>query len=363
MKTLILCVDRDDDFGVKAGITSPIIGRKDNLRAAISLGLKDPEDSDTNSLFAAIQLYDQNREMGQDTEIATLCGNKSVGTKSDRIIGIQLETVLEVTKPDHVIMVSDGAEDEFILPIISSRIKIDSIKRVIIRQQKNIEGTIYFIAKAFQDEKVRKNILIPLALVLLIWGIFSMFNIIGYAIGATLIALGLYILIRAMHLEEPAINVGKDIAEALRTGQYILVISILIAIGVLALGLFQGYIYFSAKDAPLFPKNILVFLENSFLYYIAAFLIYILGKTMDTYIRTGEVLLSSISIIPGAIAVWFIFQAVNHILQYFFEVITHFNFQNVLINVFIGGILGFLAIEIYYYVKQHSIESSPSPHY
>jgi Na+/H+ antiporter NhaC len=99
------------------------------------------------------------------------------------------------------------------------------------------------------------------------------------------------------------------------------------------------------------------------LYYIAAFLIYILGKTLDNYIRTGEVLVSSISIIPGAIAVWFIFQAVNHILQYFFEVITAFNFQNVLINVVIGGILGFLAIEIYYYVKQHSTESSPSPYY
>ena len=224
MRTLILCVDRDDDFGVKAGITSPIIGRKDNLRAAISLGLKDPEDSDTNSLFAAIQLYDQYKDMDQDVEIATLCGNKSVGTKSDRIIAIQLETVLELTKPDHVLMVSDGAEDEFILPIISSRIKIDSIKRVIIRQQKNIEGTLYFIAKAMQDEKIRKNLLIPLSLVLLIWGVFLMFKNIEYAIGATLIALGLYILIRALHLEEPAVIVGKDIADALRTGKYILVI-------------------------------------------------------------------------------------------------------------------------------------------
>ena len=171
MRTLILCVDRDDDLGVKAGVTSPVIGRKDNLRAAISLGLIDPEDSDTNSIFAALKIYDQYYDKNEDVEIASLCGNKRVGTKSDSIIAFQLETVLQSVKPDHVIVVTDGAEDEFILPIISSRVKIDSINRVIIRQQKNIEGTVYFIAKAFQDEKIRKNILIPLSLVFLIWGI------------------------------------------------------------------------------------------------------------------------------------------------------------------------------------------------
>lgn len=363
MKTLILCVDRDDDFGVKASITSPIIGRKDNLRAAISLGLKDPEDSDTNSLFAAIQLYDQQRELGQEAEIATLCGNKSVGTKSDRIISIQLETVLELTKPDHVILVTDGAEDEFILPIISSRIKIDSIKRVIIRQQKNIEGTVYFIAKAFQDEKVRKNIMIPLALVLLIWGIFTIFKLVDYAIGATLMALGLYILIRALRLEEPAILIGKDIADALRTGKYVLAASILISMGILSIGLFQGYIASVSEGAPNFPLNILIFLQYSVIYFIAASLIYTLGKTLDTYLRMGEVLRASLSIILGTIAIWFIFFAINHILQYFFNLTDNFNFQSVLINIAIGGFLGFFAIEIYYYVKEHFSEPQVSAQY
>ncbi|MEM4233436.1 MAG: DUF373 family protein, partial [Thermoplasmata archaeon] len=27
MKTLVLCVDRDDDLGTKAGINGPVIGR------------------------------------------------------------------------------------------------------------------------------------------------------------------------------------------------------------------------------------------------------------------------------------------------------------------------------------------------
>ena len=42
-KVLILCVDRDDDLGVKTKIKTPILGRKENLEAAVALALKDPE--------------------------------------------------------------------------------------------------------------------------------------------------------------------------------------------------------------------------------------------------------------------------------------------------------------------------------
>ena len=59
MKTLILCVDRDDDLGKKAGVESPLIGRRRTLDAAVALGLADPEDSDTNALLAAVHLHDQ----------------------------------------------------------------------------------------------------------------------------------------------------------------------------------------------------------------------------------------------------------------------------------------------------------------
>jgi putative membrane protein len=48
MRTLVLCVDRDDDLGEKAKVTSPVVGRKSNLKALIALGIEDPEDSDAN---------------------------------------------------------------------------------------------------------------------------------------------------------------------------------------------------------------------------------------------------------------------------------------------------------------------------
>ena len=39
MKTLIICIDRDNDLGEKAKVETPIIGRENNLKAATALGL------------------------------------------------------------------------------------------------------------------------------------------------------------------------------------------------------------------------------------------------------------------------------------------------------------------------------------
>ena len=57
MKILVLNVDRDDDFGLKAKVKSPIVGIRDNIDAANKLGQEDPEDSDLNSIFYAISIY------------------------------------------------------------------------------------------------------------------------------------------------------------------------------------------------------------------------------------------------------------------------------------------------------------------
>ena len=45
-KLLVICIDRDDDIGKKAGIVSPVVGRNACLDAAQRLALEDPEDDD-----------------------------------------------------------------------------------------------------------------------------------------------------------------------------------------------------------------------------------------------------------------------------------------------------------------------------
>ena len=94
MKTLVLCIDRDNDIGVKAGVKSPVVGRAQNLKAATALALRDPEDSDTNAIFAAISIYDDLVKKDIDAEIATISGDIDVGRKSDDTLTEQLEQVI-----------------------------------------------------------------------------------------------------------------------------------------------------------------------------------------------------------------------------------------------------------------------------
>ena len=49
MGLLVIAIDRDNDLGRKTGIRSPVLGRESNVKAAIELGLADPEESDTNT--------------------------------------------------------------------------------------------------------------------------------------------------------------------------------------------------------------------------------------------------------------------------------------------------------------------------
>jgi len=86
-RTLVLCVDRDDDIGYKGKIESPVLGRPACLRAANTLALADPEDSDVNAIFQAIKIYDELAAAGESVEIALVSGDHMHMLEGDRKIG------------------------------------------------------------------------------------------------------------------------------------------------------------------------------------------------------------------------------------------------------------------------------------
>ncbi|MFA7622486.1 MAG: DUF373 family protein [Candidatus Methanomethylophilaceae archaeon] len=160
-KTLILVVDRDNDFGMKGGVQTPAIGIEAALRASMSLGVSDPEDSDVNALFAAINIYND-LEKDRNVEIALICGDQRVGPRSDAAIVDELEEVIEKVRPDRAILVGDGAEDEYVYPIVSSRIPIDSVRRVYVKQSPGLEGSFYIVSKMIRDPQKRRRFLAPI---------------------------------------------------------------------------------------------------------------------------------------------------------------------------------------------------------
>ncbi len=238
MKLLILCVDRDDDLGNKTGVISPVIGREDCLKAAMALGINDPEESDTNSIFSGISIYDEYIKNGVDAEVAIICGDRDVGIKSDAALSRQIDTVIAKVEPNSAILVSDGAEDEFIYPILSSRIKVDGIKRVVVRQTRNIESIYYMFARSMQDDRVRRKFVLPLALAFIVFSTFYMltqlFGVPDVSWAVVFLTLGIYILVKAYNLDEPIKALSQDAKTAITTIPFIMLACIIIIAGIIS---------------------------------------------------------------------------------------------------------------------------------
>ena len=171
-KTLVLVVDRDDDFGVKGKVNTPVIGVQNCLDAATAFGIADPEDSDLNALYAAVSVCLELQEDGKQADVALICGDEKVGHRSDLALVSQLTEVLEEIDPDSIVLVGDGAEDEYIYPIISSRAHVDSVRKVYIKQAPGLEGMFYILTKMMSDPDKRKRFLVPLGFVMVILSLF-----------------------------------------------------------------------------------------------------------------------------------------------------------------------------------------------
>jgi len=137
-RILILCVDRDNDIGRKAGVKTPIIGGKENIDAAIKLLLADPEEADANAMFEAVRIYESLKSGASGNilcQVATITGSELGGVAADRKLTSELNEVIREFNPTSLILVTDGYSDEEILPLIQSRVPISSIRRVIVRHR------------------------------------------------------------------------------------------------------------------------------------------------------------------------------------------------------------------------------------
>lgn len=291
MRTLVLCVDRDDDLGVKTGIKGPLIGRDDNIAAAMKLGLTDPEDSDVNALLAAIEVYDKLVKQGADAEIATICGDVRVGSASDLVLAQQLDQVLEEVRPERAFLVSDGAEDEAFAPILGSRIRVDHVRRVVVRQTATLQSWYYQAARGLKNPKVRRRIFVPLGFALLLFGAAYYFYPLA-APALVLILAGGYLLAISLPLRSL-----RDMVE--RAGQYYEGVRSSVASGDLSIffnvsaiivalvGIFFGLDLAAGATRGLLDQ-FLSFLIGALWWLILAALLFEGGKVVTAYLKHGR---------------------------------------------------------------------------
>ena len=219
-RILVLCVDRDDDLGMKAGIKTPILGRKGNINAATSLALRDPEEPDANAMFEAVRIYDHLREGSKEQEeyeVATIAGSDLGGVGADRQLVAELTEVLSEFPATDVILVTDGYTDEAVLPLVESRVPVTSVRRIVIKHSKSIEETAALFTrylKILVENPRYSRILLGLpGMLLIILGVLAVLEWLRYAWIAFLIVFGTFLFIRGFRLDKTALNFYKWVRE------------------------------------------------------------------------------------------------------------------------------------------------------
>ncbi|CDK41138.1 DUF373 family protein [Halorubrum sp. AJ67] len=243
---LVLCVDLDDDLGRKTGIPTPVIGDEDVTEAAVALATADPEDSDVNVLFQGVNVHDELAAEGEVVEVAAVTGVDGPDVKANRAVGQEVDRVLaELSTGEEVsaVVITDGAQDESVLPVIRSRMPIDGMRRVVVRQAQDLESLYYTIKQVLADPETRGTILIPLGVLLLIYPLVvvaNLFDVAGAAVlGILSGAVGLYSLFRGLGLEETVDGAAESVRNVLYTGRVTLV-TYVVALALIVVGGVQG---------------------------------------------------------------------------------------------------------------------------
>ncbi len=221
-RILILCVDRDNDLGMKAGLKTPILGRKSNVNAAASLALRDPEEPDANAMFEAVRIFDNLKKGTKDQqeeeyEVATIAGSDLGGVGADRQLVAELTEVLNGFPATDVILVTDGYSDEAVLPLIESRVPVTSVRRIVMKHSKSIEETAALFTrylKTLTENPRYSRILLGLpGILFIILGVLAVLNWLEYAGIAFLVVLGAFLFIRGFRIDKAAFNFYKWVRE------------------------------------------------------------------------------------------------------------------------------------------------------
>ncbi|MGY5147161.1 MAG: DUF373 family protein [Candidatus Nitrosopumilus sp. bin_7KS] len=212
-KLLVICIDRDNDVGEKAGIVTPVIGRDACIEAAQRLALEDPEDADSNSIFAAIKTYEDLISKGYQVEVVTVAGVKDRGVQADEKILVETRKVLEKFSANGAVIVSDGEDDESVIPVIQNVLPVVSVQRVVMKVSRSVEYSYAVFGKYLKmlayDSKYSKFFLGVPGILLLIGGVATVFGYTAEIFAVLVSILGAAFLIRAFDIDRVVSNWSK----------------------------------------------------------------------------------------------------------------------------------------------------------
>lgn len=382
-RILILCVDRDGDLEVKAGIKTPLLGRTANLDSAVSLALKDPEEPDANAMFEAVRLYDRlqtEKKPDEIFEVATISGSDLGGVSADRKLVSELNNLLESFSANEVILVSDGYSDEAVLPLVESRVPVSSVRRIVIKHSESIEETAAVFTKYIRllvdNPKYARVVLgLPGILVFifgLLWAIdnLNIYDGALYYYGiAIVIVVGGFLLLKGFGVDKATKDFYKWAKEysppplPVQISNYTIIAGILcIAVSVyLGIASVNGSVVFPPDPSAwlgITPAIITYFLRGVQTLLIIGVVIVLLGRSIRLYIERDSKLLRNVAlIVTVGWSNWIIEGTANLIYHYYqaTDAVVGLNdpyFQSFLFTIIVGILIGVASIMLIYIVNR-----------
>ncbi len=283
MTTLVVCLYRGPELDADV----PVVGEDAIEDLVTTVGIEDPEDPRVNCLLEGLRVA---RDIDEKTVVAVLSGSGDTVTYN-RTVANQADELVAKYSPDSAVVVVDSTEDERLVPIIESRVSVDAIDRVVVRQARDIESTYYLLKQFLADEELRKTVLIPLGLTLLAFPVLlAALNSVTVSVGAITTVVGLFILYKGLNIDSLLSALSASIREALYAGKVSLV-TYVVAGGLALVGVFVGVLGASSLDAEGAGDLVLAmeFLHDSIPWLTVGALIASAGRLLDELIREEEI--------------------------------------------------------------------------
>jgi putative membrane protein len=248
MDTLVVCVDRTGDIARGAGVEMPVSGWEAVRSLVVDIGLADPEDASVNCLLAALRTCRDLRDGDDEAEVAVVSGVSEAVVGRDRAIAAQLDALLERHDPASAVIVLDSAEDEQVVPVVESRLPVDAVERVVVRQARDIESTYYLLKQFLADEELRQTVLVPLGVVLLVFPALLTFVGPAVAVAAITAFVGLSVLYKGLGVGERLATLSGELRAAIYSGR-VSIVTYVVAAGLALVGVFAGVLRVSDLGA------------------------------------------------------------------------------------------------------------------
>lgn len=289
MTTLVVCVDRTDEIGRKTGIQTPIVGSDAVRDLVITLGLADPEDSGVNALLETLRIATDLEAEDEAALPVVVSGARDSMVGADRAVAAQLDDLVADLEPEAAIVVIDSAQDERLVPIVESRLRVDSVDRVVVRQARDLESTYYLMKQFLADEELRQTILVPVGITLLVFPALSLVAGSAVALATITAVIGLFLLYKGVGFEDYIARTNAWLRHSLYSGQ-VSVVTYVVAAGLLVVGFVAGAL--GASELHPAEGYLLIgmqFVFDSVLWAVGAGLVASAGRILDMVIQEERV--------------------------------------------------------------------------